>query len=138
MIRMLSAIVTCACLTVGIAEAASGTVKIELNKLEAQGASCQAYMVLQNETDAAFEVFSLDLVLFGTDGIIAKRLAVNMAPMRAGRTSVKVFSVKELTCNAIGRVLINGVLKCESGGTPRSDCPDLISAASRNAVELLN
>ena len=134
--NMLLATLLCVAPMAAIAE--DGKVLVELNKLELEDGSCQSYLVLQNGTNASFEGFTLDLVLFDTDGIIARRLAVEMAPLRAGKTSVKVFGLKDLACDAISRILVNDVLECQAAGTPRTDCPDLIETASRGSVELFN
>ncbi|MEM0922424.1 MAG: Tat pathway signal sequence domain protein [Pseudomonadota bacterium] len=113
-------------------------VMVELNKLETEGSACQAYILLQNKTETAFENLALDLVMFDPDGIIARRLAVEMAPLRAGKTSVKVFGIDGLTCEGIGRVLVNDVLSCTAGGAAKSDCLGLIETVSRGPVELIN
>ncbi|MEM9736988.1 MAG: Tat pathway signal sequence domain protein [Pseudomonadota bacterium] len=118
--------------------AASEGVGVELNKLEDQGSACQAFMVLENGTDLAFESLSLDLVLFDGAGIIARRLAVEMAPLRPGRTSVKVFGIEGIACADLGRILVNDVLSCQAGGAPRDDCLGLVQTSSRAPVELIN
>lgn len=125
-------------MTPTMAFADDNKIHIELNKLEPQDTSCQAYIVVKNATENAVEDFSVDLVLFDNDGIISRRLAVNLAPMRAGSTSVKVFGVKEIACTAISRMLVNDVLRCQVGGVARDDCPGLIETASRSDVEMVN
>ncbi|MDZ7811309.1 MAG: Tat pathway signal sequence domain protein [Arhodomonas sp.] len=114
--------------------AQEGRVTVELNKLEADGADCRAYLVLENGTDITFEALRLDLVMFGQDGIIAKRLAVDTAPLPAGKTSVKVFAMSELSCAEIGRVLLNGVLGCADAEGDRDDCLARLSPESRAGV----
>ncbi|MEM7508380.1 MAG: hypothetical protein AAF415_16730 [Pseudomonadota bacterium] len=126
------------CLTPIAAAAEGPKIRVELNKLEPKGANCQAYILLENQTDTGFENLSLDLVLFDGDGVIARRLAVEMAPLRAGKTSVKVFGIDGLGCDTIGRLLVNDVLKCTSAGAARDDCLGLIETASRGSVELIN
>ena len=97
-------------------------VSLQLNKLEPDGGSCRAYLVVENGSDSAFESLQLDLVMFDGEGIVAKRLAVETAPLPAGKTSVKVFGISGLACGDIGRVLLNGVLACEDQGGERDDC----------------
>lgn len=119
----------------GHAAAQQPTVRIELNKLEPIDQVCRAYLVLENETASAFESLRLDMVMFDTDGVVAKRLAVETAPLPAGKTSLKVFDIEDLGCDAIGRVLLNAVMTCTDGSGGRDDCLDLIVPASRSAVE---
>ncbi len=70
------------------ASAASGAetrepgIGLELNRLEAVEGACRAYVVLQNDTDAAFSALRYDLVIFDADGIVTRRLALETA---AGR-----------------------------------------------------
>src|SRR3546814_7646809 len=60
---------------------------IELNKLETvgEGPACRVYLVFQNTTPQDFEKLRLDLVVFGTDGVVAKRLSVDAAPLPASK-----------------------------------------------------
>ncbi|MEO0622180.1 MAG: Tat pathway signal sequence domain protein [Pseudomonadota bacterium] len=129
-----------ALLTVGsIARADDGRLGIELNRLDAQEGACQAYLVMQNGTETAFSALVLDLVMFDPEGIIARRLAVDVAPLRAGRTSIKVFAVDGLACDRIGRILLNDVLSCAGGGGEAlPDCYDRIDPSTRTDTEFLN
>ncbi|MEM8790181.1 MAG: hypothetical protein AAGE80_01085 [Pseudomonadota bacterium] len=120
------------------ASAEGNKVRVELNKLEAAGEACQAYIVIENSTAQSFDKLALDLVMFDPDGVISRRLAVEMGPLRSGRTSVKVFGMDGTTCDGLSRILVNDILSCESDGTARKDCMDLIETASRSSVELIN
>jgi len=67
---------------------------LELNRLEpvtppAEG--CRIWMMLANDApeSAAINALRLDLVVFGADGQIARRAAVELAPVGAGRTAVR-------------------------------------------------
>ncbi|MEM6489594.1 MAG: Tat pathway signal sequence domain protein [Pseudomonadota bacterium] len=113
------------------------TIAVELNKLETDGGSCQSYLVVDNAINAPFDKLVLDLVLFDAEGIIARRLAVDVAPLRAGRQSVKVFAIPQLACEGIGRILVNGVLGCTSEGAPVDGCVERIETTSRAPVELI-
>lgn len=112
-------------------------VSLQLNKLEPDGESCRAYLVVENGSDSAFESLQLDLVMFDTDGIISKRLAVESAPLPAGKTSVKVFGISDVACGEIGRVLLNGILACEDGSGSRDDCLGLVRTDSAAGVPFI-
>ena len=75
--------------------AASETIGIELNRIEDQGANCRAYLVITNPGEIAFSGFKLDLVIFSGSGTITRRLALDLAPLRAAKTSVKVFDITD-------------------------------------------
>lgn len=107
-------------------------IAVELNKLEPRDGACRAYLVFENGTDASFQEFTLDLYIFGLDGTIAKRLAINGAPLAVGKTKVSSFAIKDVACDTMGNILINDVLKCKDGSGAREDCVDLVKPSSRN------
>lgn len=118
------------------AVAAADNIEIELNKLEDKDNSCRAYLVFKNQTDSHFNEFKLDLVMFGADGIISRRLAVDSSPLRSNKTSVKLFDIEGQSCEAISLILINDVLSCRDE-YERSDCVDLIEASSKGNVSFV-
>jgi hypothetical protein len=97
--------------------AVAGGVAIELNKLESQKDSCRAYIVVTNTSATAYQVLKLDLVLFQPDGVIGRRFALDLGPLKAQKRSVKLFDI-DTPCDQVGSFLINDVLECdgESGG----------------------
>lgn len=116
---------------------AAEAVRVELNKLEPQDGACRAYLVFENATGHSFAGLTLDLILFDSNGIIARRVAVNAAPLPADKTSVKLFDLEELACDEIGRILINGVFDCQDESGARKDCATLVEPASRTEVSLI-
>jgi len=119
------------------ADASSGTkISVELNKLEPQEASCRAYLVLDNQVDKSYDVLKLDLVLFQTDGIIGRRFALDLAPIKAKKRSVKLFDLDGVKCETIGSFLINDVMDCKSGGSDVEGCLERLDPSSRSKVQL--
>ena len=114
--------------------AAEQGMKIELNKLESVEGACRAYMVFENTTVNAFESLKLDLVMFDPNGVINKRLAVEGGPLPAGKTSVKLFDIKDVSCADVDRVLLNDVLDCQGPAGDISGCLDDIDTTSRDAA----
>ncbi len=113
------------------AEPPKGQITIELNKLEAHDDSCGAYLVLTNPDGPDLVDLQLDLYLFNPDQVIERRIAVNLAPLPTGKTSVKLFDIKDLSCSKVGKVLINGAISCASADGPIADCIALIEPSSR-------
>ncbi len=99
------------------AKAASLT--IELNKLESQKESCRAYVVVTNNSSTIYQALKLDLVLFQPDGVIGRRFALDLGPVKAQKRSVKLFDL-DTPCDQVGSLLINDVLECngETGSIP--------------------
>ena len=68
----------------GAAPAAGNGIPLELNKLEPitqGGPGCRVYFLVSNPDAEPFEQFRLDLILFGADGVIARRVALDLGPL---------------------------------------------------------
>jgi hypothetical protein len=113
------------------------SIGVELNRLEDQGGNCRAYLVVGNPGSDEFTGFALDLVVFDRGGTIMRRLAVDVAPLRAAKTTVKVFDISETPCNAIGSILVNDVIHCRDKTGDIAGCVERLSTSSKLAVSLL-
>ncbi|WP_083567459.1 hypothetical protein [Hyphomicrobium sp. CS1GBMeth3] len=113
-----------ACLTLGTVAAVAEpkALTVELNKLDTQGTGCRAYVVVQNDDDASYKTFKLDLVLFQSDGIIGRRFAMDLGPLKAKKRTVKLFDLDNIPCDNIGSFLINDVVECASETGPVENC----------------
>ncbi len=127
-----------ALLFAGASIAQVGGIDVELNKLESVDNACRAYLVTQNLTDDGFETLQLDVVMFDKDGVVAKRLAVEIGPMPADKTSLKVFDINGLSCDQIGQLLLNDVIQCRDTNGTRDDCLSLLTITSRGGVPFIN
>ncbi|WP_119390938.1 hypothetical protein [Taklimakanibacter lacteus] len=108
---------------------AKDDLKLELNKLEAAGARCQAYFLIEEKAGKPLQSLKADLIVFGKDGGIAKRLIAEMGPVRTNKTSVKIFAI-DVPCAEISGVLLNDVASCAPEATPES-CLDRLVVSSR-------
>lgn len=109
---------------------------IELNRLEPQDGSCRAYLVIANPGPAAFSSFTLDLVVFDRSGTIARRIAVELAPVHPAKTMVKVFDIPQTACPAIGSILVNDVIHCRDASGDLTGCVDRIATSSKLPIAL--
>jgi hypothetical protein len=134
----------------------SAPISIELNKLEALPAptaapgnaaevvaGCRVYIVVTNPDPEPIAQLRFDLILFGTDGVIARRVAFDLAPLPPHKTAVRLFDLSNQPCDGIGRILVNEVLGCQFGkhedapaGDSRQVCMDRLKLSSRAKVEL--
>lgn len=78
----------------------------------------------------------LDLVLFGRDGVIDRRIAVETGPLHAAKTTVKLFDVADYGCAELGSVLVNDVLACESEAGTVPACLATLQLATRAPAAL--
>lgn len=111
--------------------ASSSNISIELNKLEPNGKGCRVYVVANNPTATAYQVLKLDLVLFRPDGVIDRRIALDLGPLPEKKKYVKTFDLDAPPCEGIGSILLNAVLDCKAGSQPVPDCLDRITVDSR-------
>ena len=111
----------------------AGDIRVELNRLEPQGEACRAYLVVRNAAPDALQSLKLDLFAFDLDGVVARRIAVEVGPLTAGKTSVKLFDFAGIACPRFSRVLVNDVLACDGRDGPRTACLDRLATASRVA-----
>ena len=70
----------------------------------------------------------LDLVVFGSDGGILRRLLTEMGPVRPAKTMVRSFLV-DAECRQLGAVLVNDVAACVPGEP--AACLDGLALSSR-------
>jgi hypothetical protein len=118
------------------AAAPAGGVTLELNKLEPYEKGCRTYMVVNNTSDTVYQSFKLDFVLFQPDGVISKRIALDLAPIKAQKRTVKLFELEGVACEKMASILINEVMECktEAGAVP--DCLGRISTSSLTSVQI--
>jgi len=126
-----------ASLATGPARAAAQPVSIELNRLDEQGQSCRASFVITNPGPETYTGYKLDLVVFDKGGTIVKRLAADVAPLRADKETVKIFDIPDTPCTGIGSILVNDVLDCRAGDKPATDCAGAIAVSSKLPVKIL-
>jgi hypothetical protein len=111
---------------------APGPLRIELNRLEPrEGGACRVWLVLNNAGAEPLDPLRLDLVLFGRDGVVARRVAVDVGPLPAGRTHARIFDLAGQGCDGVGSVLMNDVLACGADPAGRGACAERAALASR-------
>ena len=117
------------------AAAQDAGLSVELNKLEGQGNGCRAYLVVNNDSPTEYESLKLDLVLFQKNGVIGRRFAMDLAPLKPKKRTVKLFDLDN-KCDEIGSFLINDVMECKGPASAIEDCLGRLSVKSLTDVEL--
>jgi hypothetical protein len=112
------------------------SITLELNKLEPSDKGCRAYVVVSNPSANALDAFRLDLVMFQKDGVIGRRFALDLGPLRPSKRAVKLFEMDGTKCEDIGSFLVNDVMECRAGGTAVDDCLARLKVNSLTKVEI--
>ena len=114
--------------------AADTSVSLELNKLEPSEKGCRAYVVVSNPSSTTYDAYKLDLVIFQSDGVIGRRFALDLAPLRPSKRTVKLFELDNTSCDNIGSFLVNDVLECRAGSGQVTDCLSGLKVSSLTKV----
>ncbi len=114
----------------------ASTLSIELNKLESSDKGCRAYVVIDNKATTDYDALKLDLFMFRTDGIIGRRFAIDLAPIKGSKRTVRLFDLSGAVCTEVGSFLISEVLDCKAGSGQVPDCLSRIAPSSRAEAKL--
>ncbi len=109
---------------------------LELNRLEQDGQICRVYLLVKNPDETAIKDFKLDLVFFDTDNIIRNRLYVELGPLPAAKTAVRLFDIPDSDCAALGSILVNDVVTCADTTGAKLECLKRLELVSRTDAEL--
>jgi hypothetical protein len=113
-----------------------GTLTIELNKMEDTEQGCLSSFLFDNQTGHQLSRFQLDLVFFDAEGVAAKQLLLDMAPLYVDKKTFASFVLDATACDKIGSILVNAVTACENGSGHEIGCVDLLEVSSRSQVPL--
>lgn len=118
------------------AAAAAPAVKVELNKLEPVEKGCRVYTVVDNPGAVGFQTLKLDLILFHTDGVIGRRLMLDLAPLKSAKKTVKMFDLEGTACDKIGSFLVHDAMECKADSGTVENCLDAITLKSLSNVQI--
>ena len=113
-----------------------GALAIELNKMEDTAQGCLSSFLFDNRTGHQLSRFQVDLVIFDADGVAAKQMLLDMAPLYQDKKTLASFVLDETTCDKIGSILVNTVPLCANGSGHEVGCIDLLEVSSRSGVPL--
>ncbi|HEY8611034.1 MAG TPA: Tat pathway signal protein [Roseomonas sp.] len=111
-----------------LADPAQDTASVELNRLESRAEGCRVWMLVRNP-GAALDPLRLDLVVFGKDQVVNRRLALDLGPLPAEKTMARIFDLAGTPCDAVGHILLNDVLAC--GPDTPAACLARLAVSSR-------
>jgi hypothetical protein len=109
---------------------------LELNRLEPDGEVCRVYLKVKNPALEAINEFKLDLVFFDKSEIIRNRLYVELGPLVASKTAVRLFDIPDFQCGALGSILVNDVVACIAASGANLDCLARLELSSKAGISL--
>ena len=138
MLRIAQALLMATALGWAMAAAAEDAAKIplELNRLEQDGDTCRVYLLVKNPDASSMDAFKLDVVFFDKEGVIRNRLYVELGPLAARKTAVRLFDVPGSTCASCGSLLVNDVVTCADANGAKLDCLKRLELSSRTDAKL--
>ena len=75
--------------------------------------------------------------MLDTDGIAAKRTVLELGPVTAKKTLIRLFDIQGVACTKFGKVLLNDVLGCENEAGERQNCLASTTTNTKAAVPLI-
>ncbi len=120
------------------AAAAEPGLDIELNKAEDGDGACVASFVVRNDMGQSLDRFSMDLYVFDRDGVIARQVLLDLAPLRGDKTTVARFNLIARPCAEVSRILVNDIPSCRGAGSGETlDCLAALTVSSRGKIEMV-
>ncbi len=124
------------------AAAAELGLNIELNKAEDGGGVCVASFVVRNDMGQSLDRFSMDLYVFDADGVIARQVLLDLAPLRGAqggsKTTVARFNLIASPCAEVSRILVNDIPSCRGAASGETlDCLTALTVSSRARIEMV-
>ncbi len=124
------------------ANAAELGLDIELNKAEDGGGACVASLVIRNALGQSLDRFAMDLYVFDSDGVIARQVLLDLAPLKGApggaKTTVARFNLISTPCAQVSRILVNDIPSCRGEASGETlDCLGGLAVSSRGRIEMV-
>lgn len=121
--------------TPGAEPSADATLLLELNALKQGESGCQVTFLATNSLGAPLDKIAYEFAFFDASGSIDRLLALDLKGLAAGKTKVLQFPLEGLTCENIGRVLINNASACEGPGVEAGACLDRLVTSTKPQIQ---
>ncbi len=119
------------CVLVPVFAQAEDIARLELNKAENIDNRCSLTFLLENKTNRTIDSLKPDLALFNPEGVIQRRMVIELGPVRGMRTNVRTYAT-DGQCSQIGAILVNDGTTCAP--IEAAACMDGLALSSRVAT----
>ena len=106
---------------------------LDLNRVDQVEGACRLTFVAQNDLGADLDALSVETVLIDATGRVDRLTLFDFGALPHGVPRVRQFDIPGLACEALARVLINGVAQCSAGEA----CTGALRLSSRTNVEVI-
>lgn len=115
----------------------AGKISVELNAVQTADNACTMSFMITNGLDRQIDSLVYETVLFNEDGQVNRLTLFDFGTLPPARPRVRQFSVQDVTCEELGRVLLNGASRCTGDGLPDGICTNVLVPSSRTSIEVL-
>ena len=102
--------------------AAAPQLALELNALKAADTGCLVTFLATNNLGGQLERAAVEVALFNGEGAIDRIVTLDFKNLSPGKTKVLQFALEGLSCDGVGRVLVNDISACEGTGIAPESC----------------
>lgn len=110
---------------------AAPSLAVELNALQPAENGCRVTFLATNNLGGQLDRAAVEVAFFTSDGAIDRIVTLDFKALAEGKTKVLQFELKNLSCDGIGRLLINDITACEGTGIAATACLDGLVTTTR-------
>lgn len=111
-------------------------ISVELNAHKTTETACTLTFMLINGHAAQIDKLVYETVLFDAGGQVDRLTLFDFGTLPHGRPRVRQFSVPGVTCEGLGKVLINGASTCDGADLPIGACEANLTLSTRTEIEV--
>lgn len=117
-----------------------GKILLELNSADpvesAAPPACTLSFFITNGMAQDLDTLVVETVLFNNEGKVDRLTLFDFGALPSARPRVRQFSVPNLACDTLTRILINGVQSCAGGAADVATCGPALMPSSRTQIEV--
>lgn len=111
-------------------------VSVELNAVKQGETGCTLTFLVINGHPGQIDKLVYETVLFDSDGAVDRLTLFDFATLPPARPRVRQFSVPGLSCDGLGKILINGASTCDAPDLGPAACDAGLITGTRTDIEV--
>lgn len=135
-LNLMAALVTVLGLPVQAQEAAVPELSLELNTAADTDGGCRLTFLADNRLGGDLSALVFETVFIRSDGLVDRLTLLDFRDLPQGRTRARQFDLPGLTCDSLGRVLLNAAAQCSGAGVAPGACMSGLRLTSRVGIEV--